>query len=313
MNTLLGMGAKPRTKKKTDYHPRNFASATPIPITFQTSTPIIYMQNQQPCCGADLTTQYLNVLFGITGSPEFTWKNIRKIDGYPPNAGSESSTLGKVAQTIGTCDLSLMPDNSNVSDDIYASYTGVTQPLLDNASSRKIANYAFIDNPTFQQIKDSIFQHKAVGLRVNCGDGWYTPSWLEKDMLPLKLGNYVDDHFILATGFDANYIYFTNSWSTAWGRQGIGYFDSSYIPYVKELIVFIPPGIATYKFNNVMYFGQTSADIHALQGVLSIPQTGFYWFSTTAAVKAYQVAHNLSTLSQGFVVMSDMLQSLNAS
>lgn len=311
MTTQPGaMGALPRTIKSTDYHADSFASGAPTPVSSSTAVPLYYMQNQEPCCGADLTTQYLNIIFGCVGSPEFTWKNIRKIDGLSASDGSNSGTLGIVAKTVGTCDLSQMPDNSLLSNADYAQYVDITPEMLATAATRKIANYAFIENPTLQQIKDNIFNHRAVGLRVNCGDGWWVNGWSEAATCPLRLGNYVDDHFILATGFDATYVYFANSWSTAWGREGMGYFDQSYIPYVKELIIFVPPITpvtptpAKYIFTQTMMFGQTSADIHALQVKLGVTPTGFFGLQTLLAVGAYQKAHGLFVT--GFVWTSTL-------
>lgn len=300
MNTQPGaLGAKPRIVKATDYHPDSFAKAIPTPTTFSTAYPITYMQNQEPSCGEDMGTQYLNVLFGCIGSPMFGWKTLRQIDRLSPTDGSTSSGVALQAQTVGTTDLSLMPDNSTLSNADYASYTGITPEMLAQAKTRTIANYAFIDNPTFQQIKDNIFQHKAVGLRVNCGDGWWINGWAENEVCPLKLGTYVDDHFILAIGFDENYIYFSNSWSTAWGRNGEGYFDQSYIPYVKELVIFVPPVTlitptpAKYIFTQTMMYGQTSADVHALQVKLGVTPTGYFGLITLIAVASFQKSHGL--------------------
>jgi hypothetical protein len=304
MNPPLGMGAKPRTIKPTDYHPDSFkASATPTPLSYFTPLPeIVYMQNQQPCCGADATTQYLNILFGCVGSPEFTWKNVRYIDGLPATDGSASDTLAKEAQRDGTCDLSLMNDNSVDTAQNYASYTGITPQMIQQGQTRKIANYAFIDKPTFQQTKDNIFLHKAVMLRVSCGDGWWTNGWEASAVCPVKVGNYVDDHWILCYGFDETYIYFVNSWSTSWGNQGKSYFDSTYP--VHELVVFIPPivnslstkPVVKYQFTQDFGYGTTSADVHALQTAIGMPSsltTGYFGLITSMYVWAFKYKNGI--------------------
>lgn len=301
----FGRGAEERDYTPTDYHADSFAKATPTPPSYSTPITTIYMQNQEPCCGADLLTQYLNVIFGGVYSPMFVWKNIRKLDGLPASSGSNSLTLGKEAKTIGACDLALMPDNSTLSNADYASYQGITTDLLNNAlKNGLVASYAFIENPTMQQIKDNIYQHKAVGLRVACGDGWWTNangigSWAAKDVLPLHVGNYVDDHFILATGFDETTVLGPNSWSIAWGNNGMYYFNQSYIPFVRELIIFVPPVTpvtptpATYQFLKDIRYGDTSADVHALQFRLGITATGTFDFPTLIAVFKFQIAHGI--------------------
>lgn len=298
----FALGAKKRVKSNLDYHADNFASATPTPTSVPIPSVYTYMQNQEPCCGADMSTQILNNLYGFTGSPEFFWKNVRKIDGYPPEDGSSSDTLATVAKNVATCDLSLMPDNSTLSNADYAAYIGITQEMVDNASARKIGNYAFIDNPTMQQIKDNIFDHKVVGLRVDCGDGWWINGWSEAQTCPLKLGNYVDGHFITGIAFDENYVYFSNSWSVSWARNGIGYFDESYIPHVKELIIFIPtvtpvtPTPAQYQFLTNFGFGSNNADTHQLQIRLGMPKeycTGYFGPRTALAVMLYQLENGI--------------------
>lgn len=309
----FGTGGLERPYDPRDYKASSFGSASPTPVSYSTPVPTIYMQNKEPSCGEDMGTQYLNIINGCIGSPEFGWKTLRKIDGLSPEDGSDATSIGKQAQTIGTCDLALLPDNSLQSMEDYASYAGITQALLDNASPRKIANYAFSDKPTFQQIKDAIYQHKAVGLLVDCGDGWWVNGWSEAETCPLKLGNYASGHWILATGFDEQYIYFSNSWSTAWGRQGMGYFDTTYIPHVLEMIVFIPPATPSnpnppkYQFTQNLFFGITSSDVHALQKLLGVSDTGFYGLQTTMAVYNWQKAHGIFACGIVLQQMRDIL------
>lgn len=293
----FALGAKPRTVKATDYHADSFASAIPTPASVPIPVSRIYMQNQVPECGAELVTGYLNLLFGFVGSPEFTWKCVRHIDHLSPDEGSESITLAVEAKTVGTCDFDLMPENSQVSNAVYADYSTVTPAMIANAAPRRIGNYAFIDNPTMQEIKDNIFDHKAVGLRVACGDHWWKNGWSESAVCPLAVGKYVSDHFILATAFDEKFIHGPNSWSKAWGKQGMYYFDESYIPYVRELIIFIPPTTpsipspAKYQFTTDFGYGQKSADVHAFQVRMGVTPTGYFGFLTLIALVRFKISN----------------------
>jgi hypothetical protein len=42
-------------------------------------------------------------------------------------------------------------------------------------------------------------------------------------------------HFVVACGYDENFIYFRNSWSTEWGQNGNGWIDVSYIKNVVAI------------------------------------------------------------------------------
>lgn len=320
MNPIrLGTGARPRNKKKTDYKVSSYkkvlGSSVPEPII---PIPVIYMQNQEPSCGEDAATQVRNILFGVTGSPEFGWKTLRKIDGYPVDVGSTSDGVGKQAKNIGICDLSLMPDNSTVSNATYADYSTVTQEMLTNALPRVVDSYAFEDGPfTIAYIQQAIQDHKAVILRVSCGTGFWInsagqPSW-GTDLFPLKLGIYDDDHFICITdparsqtpipNINPNYIYFPNSWSDKWGLNGWGWFDETYLQYVKEMLILVPPATPItpnppkYQFTTNFGFGTTSADVHQLQIRIGMPvvyQTGYFGVVTFFAVCAFQFRNNIT-------------------
>lgn len=110
-------------------------------------------------------------------------------------------------------------------------------------------------------------------------------------------------------------ILFSNSWSQNWGALGTGYFDKSYIPYVKELVIFIPPvtpvtpNPAAYTFTTNPSYGQTSADIHKMQTLLGMTTvTGFYGFLTLCAVVKFEIMNHL--LISG-TVSNQMLALLN--
>lgn len=154
-------------------------------------------------------------------------------------------------------------------------------------------NYAYINKPTWDQIRQAIYQNKVVLALVDVGDACYTPSWAEKEILPLKVGNFDGHHFVILHSYDEQYVYFRNSWSTAWGRNGDGYFDISYVPHVLEIgtAITLP---APYIFTSNMGFGQTSNDILQLQKRLGVQQTGFYGRLTRAAVTNYQKTHGIS-------------------
>jgi hypothetical protein len=216
--------------------------------------PTIYDQNKVPNCGPEMMNFKLNFLFpGIVGSPKFVSKQTRLLDGFPPNSGTDMRTVFKAAKNRGTCDLSLMPDDT-ATDSLadYWSPRGITQPLVIQASSRSINWYGFtLTPPTWSQMQSWIATFGMVECLISLGTGFYTPSWNPADIFPLKIGTPVDNHFIelvrpdiavmiaAKSGFkitpNPDYIYFVTQWSTGYGAGGVGWFTEEYLPHILEV------------------------------------------------------------------------------
>lgn len=302
MNPIPGTGAIPRDKDKRDYGPTALgmgASVSTYPDTFASLVPTIYMQGVYGTCGAHAGAMLANVLFDTTSSPKYLWKKIKLIDGFPVDAGTDMRSIFKALQN-GVCELSLL-DNSLEKDEVAYTDPSEITPVMDvNAAKYKIGSYGFIDSPTLEQIKQAIYTYKAVLLLVDCGDGWWLPSWGPQNN-PLHVGNFVSHHFICATEYGMTLIDGPNSWSTLWGDKGMFHFDSGYLPHVIEL------GFATigskYIFNNNLSFGMVNnPDVHALQTRLGMApeyQTGSFFMKTLFAVMAYQSANQIPNT--GFV------------
>lgn len=199
------------------------------------------MQGKYGTCGGHGGAAFESILEGQDFSPKYLWKQTKKLyaqtSGTDVNAdtGVDMRSIFKSLQNTGVCHEQLCPD---VLDDTFAQYTDasvLTDPMLNDAYPHGVTNYAFTDNPTWEQLRQAIYQNKAVIALVDCGDGWWANGWSESATCPLKLGNYASGHFICLWGYDEKYIYFRNSWSSQWGRNGDGYFDASYLPHVKEI------------------------------------------------------------------------------
>ncbi len=299
----FGLGGNRRIFDGRDYHPDNIRTGAivPTPLSYQTPITTIYSQQHKPACGAHMSAGMINTLFSVVTSPEMAWDEIKLIDNTALEDGTSFPAVMKEAQNTSICDLALLANHTDDSVSLlqYSDASKITGAMLENAFPRRISGYSYIDNPTFQQIKDNIFKFKVVGLLVDCGDGWWRPSYAEKDILPLKIGNFVGHHFVYANGFDEKYIYFVNSWDTIWGRNGIGYFDETYIPHVLEMGMMCTG--CQYIFNNNLFFGMVNnADVHALQTRLGVtPNTGNFWTKTLMAVMHFQNANGITPT--GFV------------
>jgi len=259
----------------------------------------IEMQKQTPSCGAHAGQSLKQVLEDFRGSPEYLWKKIRQSDGLSPNEGSNMSTIMKVLQKIGICNFNLLPNNP-VNNASYADPSTLTPEMDTDASSHKIDTYAFEFNPTFEQIKQAIYDHKGVVMLLKVGAEWWTKadgsgnSWAEKDILPLRTNVPITSgHFVTAFAYDENYIYFINEWSSAWGRAGIGYFGSDYAPRCVQIGTAVNTTINKYIFTKVLQYGSKGYDVKQLQTKLGIPADGIFGNQTKQAVITFQLLHNL--------------------
>jgi peptidoglycan hydrolase-like protein with peptidoglycan-binding domain len=305
MNEKLGFGAIIRKPKKSDYLIGAFAATPPAtrPDVFMPPyTGTIEMQGQQPACGSHSGQAVEQILSSFRGSPEFLWKEIKQIDGLPAEDGTTMDMIFKCLNKGGICSFDLMPNNVNVSIADYASAVGMTSQMATDALTHTTGTYAFTFNPTWEQLKQAIYDHKAVIMMLRVGCEWWTDkngnnSWQEKDILPLRTNEPVSSgHFVTAYAYDQNYIYFENHWSAFWGRNGIGYFGQDYMPRCVEIGVITQTAPVPFVFSKDMKFGDKNPDVRQLQiklGMATIWQTSYFGPLTLIAVKSYQITHNL--------------------
>jgi len=242
MENEIGFGGICRKHDVRDYQLENNGLATSIPVSFFSDVapfPIKY-QGKYGTCGGHAGAALETFLVGKDLSPKYLWKQIKVFDGFGLDDGTDMRSIFKSLQNTGDCLESLCPNDLQSSVEEYSKYDTITDEMLNNAYPNGISNYAFIDNPSFTQIKQAIYKFGAVIGLLDCGTGWYTSksgnlSWEEKDILPLRLGEFISRHFVVLYGYDDKYIYFRNSWSDRWGAKGNGYFDASYVSHVIEI------------------------------------------------------------------------------
>jgi hypothetical protein len=308
----LAFGGHPRQIKESDF---NLGTLTPSisPATFMPSYGLVTkMQGHQPECGADSGSELKEILNVVSGNPyielsdKFLWNQIKQIDQLPLDAGTDMGSIMKVLQKTGICRFDLTGDDTTVSEQQFVQLT-VTPEMITDAATHKIGTYAFTNNPTFQQIKDAIYQHKAVILLLRVGAEWWTKpdgtgSWQEKDILPLRTTVPITSgHFVVAYAYDEKYIYFQNHWSALWGRNGIGYFAADYASRCIEMGTAVDVS-TTYQFTKVLKLGMTSTDVGLLQqklktlGFFPAAQsiTSYFGPVTLKAVEAFQSTQNLT-------------------
>lgn len=317
----FGLGGNQRPIDERDFHLGSYQPPVAIPAVYKPdiSTIPVKMQGQYGSCGAHAGSMLDSILQTLKRemvqdlSPKFLWKEIKTFDTYSLEQGTDMRSIMKALQTMGDCSEQSLPNVLDPTAEQYADASVLTLTEKQEAGQNAIGHYAFIDNPTFDQIKQAIFQNKAVIGLLRVSDAWWLPSWTDPTLFPLKFTQMVGGHFVVFYGYDEKYIYFRNSWSSQWGNQGDGYFDASYVQYINELgtTLTLP---APYIFTTDLQKGLVSPAVAQLQKRLNQrPETQIaasgagspghetttFGALTFAAVKKYQTLNKLP--STGYV------------
>lgn len=216
-------------------------------FTDLSQVPVLY-QNGQPSCVGHATASGLMAIGDTPSkdfSPRFIYALCKREDGIPNSAGTYYREAVKIATNYGCCDNLQFPNQVDLDSNIYKDASLISPEAYDIAQERIIKSYAGVADLSFHGIKQAVYQNKVLLMGIKLGSEFWTDiygnnSWQEKDILPLRPPKVVESgHAILIYGYDANYIYFRNSFGSTWGRNGDGYFGVNYLPFVQEAWTFI--------------------------------------------------------------------------
>lgn len=302
----MGFGGIERKVSDQDFELGAYQPPESIPEVYKPdlSTIPIYDQDKYPTCGAHagafLDSKLQADSQGVFKhfSPKYLWAQIKQIDGFPLEDGTDMRSIFQSLVKTGDCDISLLPNSLGASLQAYSNIANVTPTMKINGAGNLLKNYAFTNNPSWEQLRQAIYKNKAVLALVNIGDGWWLPDWAH--VLPLKLGNKVGRHFVVLHSYDQNRIYFRNSWGMEWGEKGDGYFERSYLQNVIEIgtSILLPNH---FIFTKDMQRGDSNNDVIQLQRRLGVtPDSGWFGPLTYNAVIKYQTANGITPIS-GYV------------
>lgn len=245
----------------------------------------------------------------------------------PWDGGRVPRNVCKVSYNFGCCTEALLPNetaNRPGESDAQAilRYRGatITQVMKDEAAKYKIPGYIRVNDAVVSDFRTAVYQFGLVSGLFSIGSEWWTPSWLPKDILPLRTpAQPVGGHQIVVHGWqDALINVLRNSWSKLWGLLGDGTYNAqSWLPWVWEgwAIAVVPKDIGAwlsnlpkqadfhYQWNTDMQRGQSSDDIKMAQVALLIlgflepvapVDLGIYGPKTSKAVLKYQSARGIS-------------------
>lgn len=293
-NNPFGVGAIEKEQSPTDFELGAISLPIEIPKVYLPEWKSeIQMQSKQPTCGANSGTALKNSQDDFDGSFSYLWKKIKSIDVYPVDSGTSMDFIFKALAGFGVCSKDMLQGDVSLDTTSFLNSLQTTPEMDADALKHRISSYAYTWSPTFEQIKQTIYKHKGAILLLKIGQEFWTPSWSEKDIMPLKnIGTPVSGHFVFAYGYDEKYIYFINSWSKGWAKDGIGYFDESYVSRVMQMGTAVD--LNGYIFPRLLKKGMSGTDVGILQsylkkeGLFKVGITSFYGSITEQAVKDLQ-------------------------
>lgn len=317
--TPFGTGAHESAfDHRTWQHPLDLAAPLNTAGVVYTPKDIEHQHNVGICTGISLV-QNAQKANGKKYSPDFQYLLQKKL--IDPNwvEGSSIFAALKVGKTVGFLPRELFTWVTEEDRKLpYAQYIAKLQSIPNAEVARlsslcvdKLAGYAQLP-VDLVSLAHGVSDSKAgILCRYEVGKEWWTPSWLTKDIDPLRAPQQiVSGHAIGQTYFEAEEVMFTlaNTWGTDWNAQGNAHvYPSSYscteawIPYYQT-----PAPSFHHNFVVDLQLGQTSGDIVALQTALQIdgefpqnlPCTGFYGEITRRAVLQYQLKYKVAPVTE---------------
>lgn len=310
MNEQLGTGAghselDPRTVKHSPYDQavplvKGGAEYLPTEIEHQHSVGI---------CTAISRVQMRQKQTGKKYSPDFQYLLQKKYYDLDWDEGSSPLHSNKVAKNFGFLPLSLWTHTTE--NDRYLPYTeyiAKLQVISDTEIARlvslcvdKIAGYARVNIADAQAVAKAVIDSpKQSGLlcRYGCQKNWWTPSWLAKDIDPLRNGPETSGHQIILASFDYTVTFMqklANTWGTTWCLQGSAHIDWGNYPMTEAWVDLLEtPVIPPYVFTKLLRYGMRGFDVKMLQQKLKITADSVFGNQTLKAVKDFQILHGLT-------------------
>lgn len=265
-------------------------------------------QHNVGICTAISRVQLRQKQTGKKYSPEFQYLLQKKFIDKNWIEGSSVLSANKVAKNYGFLPAEYWTHTTEQDRYLpYSVYASKLSAISDGEVNRllalctdKIAGYAQVDITDPQAIARAIDEspmQAGILCRYGCQNNWWTPSWLAKDIDPLRYAPETSGHAIIMSAFD--YIEKTqqllaNTWGKDWCLNGNAHIiHSDYPPTEAFVDMYMNP---MFQFTQTMKFGSRGNEVKELQKRLNMPtilNTGFFGTITKKYVMNYQTAHQL--------------------
>ena len=232
----IGLGAHASKKDKRDKRDKELALAYPYPSTYDPdmgSIKVFYQGKIGICTAAALCSIIEWLYWKKTGkfvklSAGFLYFVTKICVDQNMTEGSSLRSALKAALKYGVCTEDRFPTNINLSHSAFL-LQDVPKAAFDEALGYRIGGYISIPVEE-SMLAAAIFKYGPLYTRFEVSNKWYTPSWLEKDLSPLRDGFPIDSgHAVALKSYnlseDTKPFWIRNSWGTEWFRKGDGMFN----------------------------------------------------------------------------------------
>jgi len=264
-------------------------------------------QHKVGICTAISRVQLREKQKGKKYSPEFQYLLQKKYYDMNWNEGSSILSANKVAKNYGFLPAELWTHTKENDRFLnYSQYIAKLKAIPDAEIERlkalcvdKISGYASVNVNDAQSIAKAVAETDGgILCRYGCQSNWWTPSWLAKDIDPLRYAPETSGHAIILASFDYTTDFIqklANTWGNTWCLAGSAHINWSNYP-MNEAWVDLPttPTIPPYVFTKLLKYGMRGFDVKMLQQKLKIKADTIFGLKTKTAVIAFQKLHNLT-------------------
>lgn len=238
----FGYGALPSSKDSRDIKDPNITLASPYPDKYETDMSVFqarglferrYQKKLGVCVACAVVTYVEWLYFQKTGkyvelSVAFAYLVIKKLIDRNTIEGTSLRSALKLAMKYGICSEATFPTDYDLTHSEFLAQV-IPEAAWSEALNYTIGGYVSIPIDR-SLLAAGIYKYGMLMTRMEVGDTWWIPSWLAKDILPLKKpksivsGHAVDDHKYDVSLMNKAQFSFINWWSPTWGRGGVGEF-----------------------------------------------------------------------------------------
>lgn len=310
MNEKLGTGADsskidPRTVKHEEV---SMASVPLVKGGVEYVSEEIEHQHGVGICTAISRVQLRQKQTNKKYSPDFQYLLQKKYYDLNWNEGSSVLTANKVAKTYGFLPANLWTHTTE-SDRLlpYSQYIAKLQAIplneilrLINLCVDNIAGYAQVNVSDPQAIAKAVMDspgQTGILCRYGCQKNWWSPSWLAKDIDPLRYAPETSGHAIILASFDYTKDLIqklANTWGTQWCLMGSAHINWNNYPMNEAWVdLLVPPVIVQYP---ILRIGSKGEFVRDLQNKLNKKMGTSLFVDGNFGVKTEQQVRNFQSL-----------------
>lgn len=304
------------------------AAATPA-LTAATISPTkapaalggVLDQNLIPACVAHAVTKLIKRYWyrkrgvWLDLSPRFL-DVLSMPPGWALDSGRDPREVLKLAASVGVCTTKLLPNDTGLPLAQYRNPALITDAMRAEAAQYKIPGFIGIPKDLVRQ---AIYLYDAVTTTFIIGNELWTPSWLDKDIDPLRPPKQiVGGHQMDPNGYETALINVENEWGPEWANKGANRYDpTAWAPFTfnswaiaelpSDLVTFLKhlpaPADFHFHFEHNMAQGDESEDVkwaqvaYMILGYLApVPpeELGYFGNKTAKANALFQAASGIA-------------------